>query len=129
MFDLSTRLRDNPTLLTLLAHYARLGGEDQTCWQDRVMRMDGVDGGQLTTLHGVLIAFDGIEQNTGHAVQRADGALGSCYRVTLEGLREFYRLQGVEAPHKEPDAAEKPLPKRSRKKKEQPAAEAGTSPE
>ena len=68
MFDLSVRLRENAHLQSLLSHYARLGSEDRTVWRDRLMRMDGVGTEQLTTLHGELIAFDGIEQNTGHAV-------------------------------------------------------------
>ena len=67
MFELSARLRENAHLLALLTHYAHLGSEDRTVWQNRLMRMDGVEPQQLTVLHGELIAFDGIEQNTGGA--------------------------------------------------------------
>ncbi len=82
MFDLSVRLRENAHLLSLLSHYARLGSDDRTAWRDRLMRLDGVEPAQLTALHGELIAFDGIEQNTGHAVLLPDGTLSACYRIT-----------------------------------------------
>ncbi len=97
MFDFSVRLRENAHLLALLSHYARLGSEDRTAWRDRLMQMDEVESSQLTVLHGELIAFDGIEQNTGHAVLLPDGTLSACYRVTQNGLREFRRLHGIEA--------------------------------
>lgn len=116
MFDLSVRLRDNPDLLSLLSHYARLGSEDRTVWQDRVMRMDGVAPEGLTTLHGELIAFDGIEQNTGHAALGPDGTLLACYRITQSGLREFRRLHGVEGTEEQPEPTEKPRQRFPRKK-------------
>ena len=121
MFDFSVRLRENAHLLALLSHYARLGSEDRTAWRDRLMQMDEVESSQLTVLHGELIAFDGIEQNTGHAVLLPDGTLSACYRVTQNGLREFRRLHGIEAAAEQPEPAEKPQP-RSRKKKEQTAS-------
>ena len=121
MFDLSVRLRDNPHLLSLLTHYARLGSEDRTAWRDRVMRMDGVGPEQLTALHGELIAFDGVEQNTGHAVVLPDGTLSACYRVTPHGLRAFRRLHGEEAADEPAEPAERPQPRFPRKKKDQPA--------
>jgi hypothetical protein len=127
MFDLSARLRANAHLRTLLSHYARLGSEDRAAWRDRVTRLDGVAVEQLTALHGELIAFDGIEQNTGHAVLRPDGTLSACYRVTQAGLKEFCRLHGVEAVDEEPGAVEQP-PGRPRGKRERPApgADAGS---
>jgi hypothetical protein len=114
--------------MAILSHYARLGSEDRAAWLDRVMRMDGVGPEQLTALHGELIAFDGIEQNTGHAVLRPDGTLSACYRVTPAGLREFRRLHGVEADEEPEEVVERPRPRHPRKKKEQPApgAEAGS---
>jgi hypothetical protein len=129
MFDLPTRLRENPHLLSLLSHYAGLGSEDRTTWRDRVMRLDGVTADQLTALHGELLALDAIEQNTGHAVLLADGTLSACYRVTQQGLKEFRRLSGVEAADEQPEAVEKPQPRYSRRKKEQPAAEAAPASE
>jgi hypothetical protein len=124
MFDLSARLRENAHLLSLLSHYARLGAEDRTAWRDRLMRLDGVGADQLTALHGELIAFDGIEQNTGHAVLLPDGTLSACYRVTQNGLREFRRLHGIEAAAEQPEPTEKPQPRFPRKKKEHAASEA-----
>ena len=129
MFDFSVRLRESAHLLALLAHYAQAGAEDRTAWRDRLMRMDGVEPQQLTTLHGELIAFDGIEQNTGHAVLRPDGALAACYRVTPHGLREFRRLHGIEAGEVQPEEAEKPPPRFSRKKKERAESPAGATAE
>ena len=124
MFDLSMRLRENAHLLSLLSHYARLGAEDRTTWRDRLMRMDGVGTEQLTTLHGELIAFDGIEQNTGHAVLLPDGTLSACYRVTQQGLREFRRLHGVEVADEQLEPVEKPPQRFTRKKKEPVASDA-----
>ena len=125
MFDLSVRLRENAHLLSLLSHYARLGSEDRTAWRDRVMRMDGLGPEQLTALHGELIAFDGVEQNTGHAVLLPDGTLSACYRVTQAGLREFRRLHGVEADDEQPET-EKSLPRPPRRKKERTNAAASS---
>ncbi len=124
MFDFSVRLRENAQLLSLLSHYARLGSEDRAAWRDRLMQMDGVEPAQVTALHGELIAFDGIEQNTGHAVLLPDGTLSACYRVTQNGLREFRRLHGIESTAEQPEPAEKPPPRFPRKKKEPAAAEA-----
>lgn len=125
MFDLSVRLRENAHLLSLLSHYARLGSEDRTAWQDRVTRMDGVAPEGLTALHGELIAFDGIEQNTGHAVLSPDGTLSACYRVTQHGLREYRRLHGVEATEERPEPTKKPQSREPRKK-QQAASEVAT---
>lgn len=125
MFDFSVRLRENAQLLSLLSHYARLGSEDRAAWRDRLMQMDGVEPAQVTALHGELIAFDGIEQNTGYAVLLPDGALSACYRVTQQGLREFRRLHGVEAADEPPaEPTDRPQPRFPRKKKERPASEA-----
>ena len=119
MCDFSVRLRENGQLLTLLSHYARLGSEDRTVWRDRLMQMDGIEAAQLTVLHGELIAFDGIEQNTGHAVLCPDGTISACYRVTLHGLREFRRLHGLDAVEEHGEPAEKPQPRFPKKKKDQ----------
>lgn len=128
MFDLFARLQANAHLLTLLNHYAQLGTEDRATWRDRLMRLDGVGPEQLTALHGELIAFDGVEQNTGNAVLLPDGTLASCYRVTPNGLREFRRLNGVEADEEQPEAEEKTRPRPPRKRKERPAAAVNADP-
>ena len=114
MFDFSVRLRESAHLLSLLSHYARPGSDDRTVWQDRLMQMDGVGPDELTALHGELIAFDGIEQNTGRAVLCPDGTLSACYRITQNGLRELRRIQGVEA-LEQSEAVEKPQPRFARK--------------
>lgn len=129
MFDFSLRLRENAHLLALLSHYARLGSEDRTVWQDRVMRMDGVEPRELTTLHGELIAFDWVEQNTGHARLAPDGTLAACYRVTAHGLREFRRIHGIESVEEQPEPTEKALPRVPRRKKEKQEPHASPTPE
>jgi hypothetical protein len=87
MFDESQRLQENPHLLFLLSHYAQQGAEDRATWRSRLMEMDGVEPKQLSALHGELMAFDWIEQNTGQA-SALNCVITSCYRVTLHGLRE-----------------------------------------
>ena len=118
MFDFPKCLEENTHLRFLLSHYAQLGAEDRTIWQDRLMQMEGVDRAQMTVLHGELIANDWIEQNTGRAQLRPDGTLSACYRITLHGLREFRRVHGVEATEDPSEATEKSPPRVPRKKKD-----------
>jgi hypothetical protein len=113
MFDDSVRLRENPHLLALLSHYAQLGSEDRATWRDRLMQMEGVATKQMSALHGELIAFDWIEQNTGQATCLKDGTLAACYRVTPHGLRTYRRVYEVEA-----HETEKSQPRFPRMKKE-----------
>ena len=124
MFDDSMRLRENTHLLALLSHYAQQGTEDRATWRDRLMQMEGIEPKQLSALHGELIAFEWIEQNTGQALMLTDGILSACYRITLNGLREYGRVQGVEINEKSPEAQEKKVPRFPRKKKQK-----GESPE
>ncbi|MBA4192073.1 MAG: hypothetical protein C0467_29190 [Planctomycetaceae bacterium] len=118
MLDFPKRLKENAQLLALLLHYGQLGAEDRTVWQDRLMQMEGVDSKELTALHGELIAFDWIEQNTGHALGKPDGTISSCYRVTQNGLWEFRRIHGIEAVEESADTNEKPKLRIPRKKKD-----------
>ncbi len=118
MLDFPKRLRENAQLLALLSHYAQLVAEDRTLWQDRLMEMEGADSKLLTALHGELIAFDWIEQNTGHALGKPDGTVSCCYRVTQNGLWEFRRIHGIEAVEEPADANEKPKLRIPRKKKD-----------
>ena len=111
MFDL--RLQENSHLLALLTHYAQMGTENRAMWQE--MQMEGVEPKQLSALHGELIVFDWIEQNTGQAIMLTDGRLSACYRITLQGLREYRRFHGVEIVEERAEAPEKP--KFLRKKK------------
>ncbi|QJW95393.1 hypothetical protein FTUN_2942 [Frigoriglobus tundricola] len=116
MFDFSVRLREDAHLLSLLSHYARLGSEDRTVWQDRLMQMDGAAPERLTVLHGELIAFDAIEQNTGGARLLPDGTLSMCYRITRHGLGAFRCLHGIEAVEESSEPKE-PAPSRLGRKK------------
>lgn len=111
MLDDSLRLQENPHLLTLLSHYAQQGIEDRAMWRHRLMQMDGIEPKQLSALHGDLIAFDWIEQNTGQT-------LSACYRITVNGLREYRRLHGVEIVEERSEPVEKSPSKFSRKKKQ-----------
>jgi hypothetical protein len=118
MFDDSLHPQENPVLLSLLSHYAQMGTEDRATWRGRLMQMEGVEPRQLSALHGDLIAFGWIEQNTGQAILRQDGTLSACYRITLHGLREYRRFQGVDVEEAISEAPEKPQPRFSGKKKE-----------
>lgn len=111
MLDDSLRLQENPHLMSLLSHYAQQGAEDRATWRSRLMEMEGVEPKQLSILHGELIAFDWIEQNTGQT-------LSACYRITLHGLREYGRLQGVEINEKSSEAQEPKAPRFPRKRKQ-----------
>jgi hypothetical protein len=117
MLDFSVRLQENTHLLALLSHYAQKGSEDRTVWQDRLMQMEGIDSKQLTTLHGELIAFDWIEQNTGHAKLSPDGTISGCYRIAQPGLREFRRIHGIEVVEESSETTERSQPRLPRKKK------------
>jgi hypothetical protein len=72
------------------------------------MQMEGVEPKQLSILHGELIAFDWIEENTGQALMLTDGILSACYRITLNGLREYRRFHGVEIVEERSETVEKP---------------------
>jgi hypothetical protein len=87
MIDELDRLRTNVHLHQLLQHYAQLGAADRTIWQDRVMHMEGVGPRDLGRLHGELIAFGWIEQNTGVTSVLQPGVVAGCYRITSQGLR------------------------------------------
>jgi hypothetical protein len=116
VFDDMQRLRDNPRLTELLSHYIELGNPDRSLWQQRLMEMDGIDSKELSRMHGELIAWDWIEQNP----TTTNRILGSLYRVTLHGIRDFYLLQGVECPERPESVVEKARPKlppRRRKQK------------
>lgn len=111
MLDDSLRLQENPQLLALLSHYAQQGTEDRSTWRHRLMQMKGIEPKQLSALHGDLIAFDWIEQNTGQT-------LSACYRITVNGQREYRRLYGVEIVEERSDMAEKSQPRFARKMKQ-----------
>ncbi len=115
MTDEVDRLRAKPNLLLLLTHYANLGRE---AWQDRLMTMEGVEAPELSKLHGELIAFSWIDQNTGDfSVVRA-GAVPNCYRATLAGLRALQQILTPDAVVEPEMVEEKPIIKRFKKKRE-----------
>ncbi len=89
MFDEFQRLCETRSLFSLLAHYADLGARDRETWQDRVMSLDGVAAKELSRLHGELIAYGWVEQNTGTTPILKPGVAASCYRVTSAGLKTF----------------------------------------
>jgi hypothetical protein len=96
MLDELNRLRADEYLLELLKHYASLGEVDREAWQDRVMNHQAVDCTALVRLHGDLLAFEWIEQNTGILVNAREGHMPSCYRVTTAGLRALKRARSRE---------------------------------
>lgn len=127
MLDFSVRLQENTHLLALLSHYAQQGSEDRTVWQDRLMKMEGIDSQQLTTLHGELIANDWIEQNTGQAKMSQDGTLTACYRITQEGLQEYRRIHGIVVIEERSETTEQSQPRNPRKKKKKESHVVATS--
>jgi hypothetical protein len=79
-------LRGSPALAGLLTRYAELSGEDRLAWQPRQPGVEEMEPRRLSRLHGELIAWGWIEQNTGEA-------LSQCYRVTRSGLRALEALR------------------------------------
>src|SRR4029077_19320104 len=74
-------------LSRLLDHYAEASATNRESWQDRVMDLEGVERHELVKLHGKLIAFGWIEQNTGAVPILQQGSVPQSYRVTGAGLR------------------------------------------
>ena len=92
MLDSMERLRNNPELLELFNHYANLGETNPEAWQLRLMQIENDGRADLVKLHGQLIAFDWIEQNTGQ--------MPCSYRLTragLKALREIAKLTNDES--------------------------------
>ena len=105
MFDEFERLLASESLARLLVHYGLPGAVDRESWQDRLMQLDGVPSRDLTDLHGELLAYKWIEQNTGVVPLLRDGAVPCCYRITPAGQRALKRLQSRHQGHDEADAA------------------------
>jgi hypothetical protein len=100
MTDELQLLLTNETLQALLYHYANAGGEDREAWLNRVMEWQGTTSDGLIRLHGLLIAFGWIEQNTGNTPVLHNGAAPRCYRASAAGRRA---LRQVEAAREEMD--------------------------
>lgn len=101
MFDEFDRLKESPELLQLLTHYADLGAADRQIWQDRLMTLEGVEPRELTKLHGELIAYSWVDQNTGNVSTHKPGVVAGCYRITLAGQRAILRMRGEWSPEDE----------------------------
>jgi hypothetical protein len=93
MFDEMERLRDGKELYALLLHYQRAGEADRLAWQDRLAEMEGVEPHQLVKLHGELLAYGWLEQNTGLTPLLRAGAAANCYRLTTAGLRALKQVR------------------------------------
>jgi hypothetical protein len=87
MFDELERLCAGKELFGLLSHYAGLAAADREAWQDRLAEMAGVGPRELVRLHGELLAYGWLEQNTGVTPAVERGAVPRCYRITRAGLR------------------------------------------
>jgi hypothetical protein len=86
MFDELERLCNAPELQLLLGRYAE-GAADREAWQDRLMHIEGVDARGLVKLHGELLAYGWVEQNTGNTPVLRSGEAPCSYRITPAGLR------------------------------------------
>jgi hypothetical protein len=96
MFDEMDRLRSLKELSALLARYADLALPERLAWQDRVTEIEGVEPRDLVKLHGELLAFGWLEQNTGATPVLKQGYAPACYRVTPAGLRALKQLRAEE---------------------------------
>jgi hypothetical protein len=96
MFDEMERLRDVPGLFALLSHYATLGLADRLIWQDRLAATDDTDPRVLVRLHGELLAYGWIEQNTGATPILRLGVATACYRITAAGVRVLKQVEAGE---------------------------------
>jgi hypothetical protein len=114
MFDEVDALRDSPDLQRLLDHYVGACAADREAWQDRLMELEVVETCELVRLHGLLIAFGWLEQNTGNVPIVRAGAVPCCYRVTAAGVRTAKLVHGGVQEDAEalPAAEEEASPKR-----------------
>jgi hypothetical protein len=96
MFDELERLRGVKELFALLQHYQQVGEADRQAWQDRLIEMEGVEPRQLVKLHGELLAYGWLEQNTGSTPVLRAGAVANCYRITPAGLRALKQVRTQE---------------------------------
>lgn len=87
MFDELDRLRSVKELVELLAHYAERAAPDRQAWQDRLCRIEGLESRTIARLHGELLAYGWLEQNTGFLAAERREAGASSHRVTGAGLR------------------------------------------
>jgi hypothetical protein len=96
MFDELERLRDAKELFSLLTHYQQRGEADRQVWQDRPTEMEGIAPRELVKLHGELLAYGWLEQNTGLTPVLSPGEAASCYRITPAGIRALKQVRTQE---------------------------------
>lgn len=87
MFDEMDRLAEHRPLYDLLVHYAHLGGQNREAWQDRLQEFNDLEPRQISKLHGELLAYGWLEQNTGLTPILKIGQNSACYRVSTSGLK------------------------------------------
>lgn len=92
MLEEMERLRAEVGLGDLLRHYGDLAAADKQVWHDRYAGLPGATHRELVRLHGELLAFGWIEQNTGSTVASLAGGAGACYRATSAGLKALKQL-------------------------------------
>ena len=96
MFDELERLRGVKELFDLLQHFQQVGQADRQAWQDRVIALEGVESRQLVKLHGELLAYGWLEQNTGLTPALRAGIAAHCYRITPAGIRALKQARTQE---------------------------------
>lgn len=86
-------LRAHPILLGLLFHYRdeRKRSPDRE-WNDRLMAIPKIGNGELSRLHGLLLAHGLVETRVGLEIAVTGGTIRECYRITSEGNRILRRL-------------------------------------
>jgi hypothetical protein len=93
MIDEIARLEKDRELRQLLGHYVNAGAADREMWLDRRMELAGADAKELARLHGDLLAFGWVEQNTGAvAAGSLPGRCPQSYRTTTAGRRALQRV-------------------------------------
>jgi hypothetical protein len=97
MFDEFQRLREDYQLFRLLTHYVQGNTVDREIWQDRLMQLDGARPDDLVKLHGELLAYEWIDQNTGNLKDARPGAVPRCYRASAAGRRALAQASTEEA--------------------------------
>ncbi len=85
MLDDVEYLTEEKSLCRLLGYYVDAGAPDRQVWIDRCGELAGAEGRELARLHGTLLAFGWLEQNTGSVLPDRPGA--QCYRATRAGQR------------------------------------------
>jgi hypothetical protein len=98
MFDEMDRLRDVKELCRLLTHYQECAAGDRHAWQDRLLEMGGVEPRELVKLHGELLAYGWLEQNTGATPVLRPNAAPGCYRITAAGVRALKQVDAEGVP-------------------------------